>query len=229
MKRQTTRILAVVLALALWVLPASAQKQGRQMSMRADTTMQSGMMMMNNPLVHAAMMVHLLPSMQQKLNLSEDQVQRLRGMEETYQDRRQALVQQMQEHKQQMQRINEGEQPEPADVRSMLREGAENHADMMALAYETAADMRGVLTDAQRQQLEQTSHAEMHKHMMSNMTMMDMMQAMQGMRMMQCPMMSGMQRGGEMMQGMGMMHGNQQGMRGMQGMMPCMMMGDMMN
>lgn len=161
--------------------------------------------MMQSPMHRAGMTAFMLPALADTLDLSSDQVNHL-------QEHRSALLEQRQTHRRDLQKaqqdlqalFDEG-QPDPAAVRTHLHALADLHADQRAALYETAHAMRTVLTDAQRQQLDDMT-PQQHMHQM--MTRMSMHEAMQMMRAM---------HGACMMNGMGMMNrmGMMQEMGGM--------------
>lgn len=190
----TTFLIALVLAVTL---PASAQHEQhhpQQGSMQqADSTrgmmgvMQGSMMgmmqmhmqmmeqMMQNPLHRAAMLVHVLPTLQEPLNLSEDQVTRLEECAQQFKQQEQVHQNQVMRARQQLELLD-SEDAAPERVRSLLEEVATHDAQMQALAYETAAQMKRVLSDEQRTKLANMTPMHLHHHMMANMTMMEMMQ-----------------------------------------------------
>ncbi|QXD14324.1 hypothetical protein GQ464_012855 [Rhodocaloribacter litoris] len=221
-------MLGVTLMLFAPALPAIAQHQHQHgQAAQTDTTrgmmqggmmqngmMQNGMMqmmhqrmqqMMSNPLQRAALLVHLLPTLQEPLALTDAQVAELKQHAQAFQAKRQELMQQMKAAQEQLQKvISEGEAA-PDQVQARLEAIARHHARLQALAYETALQMKKVLTDEQRSKLAAISPMQWHRYMMENITMMQMMQMMHGGMMHGGMMQGGMMQGG-MMQG-GMMQG----------------------
>lgn len=210
-----TFLLAAFVLTAIMVLPVNAQQGTMQ---QADTTrgmmgmMHGGMMdmmpggmmqmhmqmmeqMMQDPLHHTAMLVHVLPTMQEPLALSGEQVTQLKQRAQQFVEQKQAHQKQMMTVGEQLQELLSSDDAAPDQVRSLLEEQAMHRARMQALAYETGMQMKDVLTAEQRTKLTGMSPMQLHHHMMANMTMMEMMQAMHG------PMLpSGMMKDGMMKQ-----------------------------
>lgn len=101
--RSLSPALPILFALTLmlaWTVPVNAQRQNQ----RADTTqgMMQGMMMqqhmqmmqqmMNDPMQRPAMLVHMLPTMQKPLALSDDQLARMKQHAQKFNEQMQALV-----------------------------------------------------------------------------------------------------------------------------------------
>jgi hypothetical protein len=205
LKAAMSFLFALVFMLA-WTVPVSAQHQHQRAdTQQADTTrgmmMRSGMMnmmqgdmmqgmmqqhmqmmdqMMKDPLHRSAMLVHMLPTMQEPLALSDDQVARMKQSAQQFGEQKEAHQKQMMQAKEQLQELLASEDAAPDRVRALLEESASYHAQMQALAYETASQMKGVLSAEQRTKLSEMKPMQMHHHMMANMTMMEMMQAMHG-------------------------------------------------
>lgn len=208
--KATLPFLVALMFMLAWTVPASAQHQHQGAdTQQADTTrgmmMQSGMMdmmqggmmqgdmmgmmrqhmqmmdqMMKDPLRRSAMLVHMLPTMQEPLALSDDQVARMQQSARQFGEQKEAHQKQMMQTKEQLQELLATGDAAPDRVRALLEETASHHAQMQALAYETASQMKGVLSAEQRTKLSEMKPMQMHHHMMANMTMMEMMQAMHG-------------------------------------------------
>jgi hypothetical protein len=192
-------ILAVLFTSSLLIAsPANAQQPQRgQMagpdSMRGPMTramMRPGMMamrsmhqrMMQNPLHRAEMMAFMLPALTDTLGLSDDQVVQINQLRSEVMTQRQEHQQQVMTYRQQLMDLFEGdEQPAPDSVRQHLLGMAELRATQRAAFYETAQQMREVLTPEQEQMLEGMTPQQQMRQMMSNMTMMEMMQMMRAM------------------------------------------------
>jgi hypothetical protein len=207
LKAAMSFLFALMFVLAATV-PASAQHQQPANTQQADTSrgmMQSGMMdmmqggmmegdmmgmmhqqmqkmeqMMKEPLTRSAMLVHMLPTMKEPLSLSDDQVARLKKSAQQFNMQKEAHQKQMKQTNEQLQKLLAVEDAAPDRVRALLEESATHHAQMQALAYEMASQMKGMLSAEQRTKLSEMTPMQMHHHMMSNMTMMQMMQAMHG-------------------------------------------------
>lgn len=200
--KATLPFLVALMFMLAWTVPASAQHQHQRAdTQQADTTrgmmMQSGMMqgdmmgmmrqhmqmmdqMMKDPLRRSAMLVHMLPTMQEPLALSDDQVARMQQSARQFGEQKEAHQKQMMQTKEQLQELLATGDAAPDRVRALLEETASHHAQMQALAYETASQMKGVLSAEQRTKLSEMKPMQMHHHMMANMTMMEMMHAMHG-------------------------------------------------
>lgn len=182
-------------------------------------TMHRGMMqmmqgmhqqMMQHPMHRFNMRAFMLPALADTLGLSEEQVSELQELKSEAMNQRQEHRQQMMADRKEFMGLFENGQPSPERVRQHVTEMAEKRANQQAAAYETAQQMRDVLTDKQRQILDGLTHQESMRQMMSNMPMMDMMQTMRFMHG------SGMMSGA-MMQHRGMMRqGGMKNMRGQQ-------------
>lgn len=196
--------LFVLLLMLAGALPAAAQheqhRHERAATQQDDTTrgmmemmpgsmMQDEMMgmmhqhmqqMMQDPLRRAAMLVHVLPTLQEPLALSEAQVTQLKQHVKQFEEQKAAHEQQMKQAKAQLETLLASGDAAPDQVRHRLEEAAAHHARMQALAYETATQMKGVLSAEQRTKLAEMKPMHLHHHMMTSMTMMEMMQAMHG-------------------------------------------------
>lgn len=233
--KRLTAVLSILLSFAfLTTLPANAQQPQRGMMMRPDSMMRGpmqgqmmggGMMqmmrgmhqqMMQNPMHRTSMMTFMLPALADTLGLSEEQTTQLNQLKSEAMAQRQEHQQQMNTHRQELMGLFDGdEQPATEAVREHVMAMAEMRANQQAALYETAQQMRNVLTDAQRQMLDGMTPQQMMHQMMSNMPMMEMMQMMRSMH-------GGMMGNGmmgrgmmPMMQNMPMRQGGmmQQGMR----------------
>lgn len=237
-----TRILAIMLMLA-WAMPSFAQQNSMQggMSMHAQSapmnndqmgagscTMQGAMMQpvmqqsimegaMHNSLAYSMMLVHMLPTMKEQLNLSDAQEHQFRQAEADYLARRQQVSSELQTTWQRVQNLTASEKPDVSALKKALHDAAAKRADLQVAGIETAVRMKAGLNTQQGEALASMSPIELHRYMMSNMTMTDMMNMMQGMygAMHADGMMGGMQgMDGAMMEGagnMGGMHGTAMG------------------
>ncbi|MEX0599923.1 MAG: Spy/CpxP family protein refolding chaperone [Rhodothermales bacterium] len=154
--------------------------------------------MMQQPMHRAMMLVHMLPTMQEPLNLNEAQVDRLKGLHENLMASHADLAERMKERRSELDDLLAQEEPDATRVASLLKSSAEAHAEMQASMFAISQQMKNVLSTEQQNALGEMEPADMHRHMMQNMSMMDMMQMMNKMH-------GGMMNGG-MMQG-GMMQG----------------------
>lgn len=186
--------------------------RGRMMG-RGMMQMMRGMhqQMMQNPMHRASMMTFTLPVLADTLGLSEEQMEQINQLKSEAMTQRKDQKQQMMTDRKELMGLFEGDaQPSGDKVRQHLTAMAETRAGQQAATYETAQQMRQVLTDEQRQTLDDLTPKQKMRQMMSRMPMMDMMQMMRSMRggmmgpgMMQGGMMQNMpmQKGGMMQQG----------------------------
>lgn len=209
-------IVSIVLSFTLLIaLPADAQRgqqpgpQDRPGMMAQMDSMPAPMMgmmqmmrarhqqMMQNPMHRASMMAFMLPALADTLGLSEEQTDQLQELKsEAMAQRREHRQQMMAERKEFMSGFEES-QPSSEAVRQHLTTMADSRVEQRATMYETAQQMREVLTEEQRETLEGLSPQQRMRQMMSRMPMMDMMKMMRSMR-------GGQMMGGGMM-GSGMM------------------------
>lgn len=185
-----------------WALPAGAQHQHERVdAQQANSTrrmtgalhgdMMPGMMqqhmqtmeqMMKDPLQRSAVLVHVLPAMQEPLALSDDQVNRLEQIAQRFGEQKHAGQEKMKQANDRLREILASGDAAPDEVRALLEVLASHHAQMQALAYETASTMKGLLSPDQQTDLAEMKPMQLHHHIMVNMTMMQMMQMMQAMR-----------------------------------------------
>ncbi len=145
---------------------------------------------MQDPLRRSTLIVYVLPTLQEPLALTDEQVNELKQLTQQFKKQTMAHQEQMKQATAQLKEILAPGDAAPERVREQLEETARHRARMQALAYETAVKMKGVLTAEQRAALAEMKPMQLHHHMMRNMTMMEMMQAMQP-GMMSCGMMQG--------------------------------------
>jgi septal ring factor EnvC (AmiA/AmiB activator) len=153
--------------------------------------------MMENPRMRSLMMVHLLPTLKDSLNLSGEQTARLREEKKQFKKERAALQEEQKEIKKRLEETIAEDQPDLDHVNELLADRADLEADQEFAIYETAARMKEVLSEAQREKLAALEPREMHRAMMANMSMMEMMQMMRTMHDGQM-MMDSMMQGGQM-------------------------------
>lgn len=233
MKRFTAVLSIILSALLLTALPAEAQHRphhGQQQGQnpqgtRGQSMMQGGMMpmmhrmhqqMMQNPMHRARMMTFMLPALADTLGLSEEQAAQINQFNSEAMSQHKAHQRQMMTHRKELMSRFEGDaQPSAEVVREHVMAMAEMRANQHVALYETAQQMREVLTDDQRQMLDNMTPQQHMHQMMSNMPMMEMMQMMRSMH--GSMMGNGMMGRGmmPMMQNMPMRQGGmmQQGMR----------------
>ena len=210
------RILLILLLAVAFTHTLAAQHRHGQSAQAADSSRMMGMMpggmmqmhmqmmqrMMNDPLRQSAMLVHLLPTLQEPIGLSTEQASRLEQTRDRFKEQSRNQGEQLQKARRQLQEAMQDDQARPEQVRSLLEEVAIHQARMQALGYEAAAEMKASLTPDQREQLSTMKPMQLHHHMMANLTMMEMMQVMHGGAMMGA---GGMMSGGMTMGQDGMM------------------------
>jgi Spy/CpxP family protein refolding chaperone len=197
-------------------MEAQGMMQGMQACMMMMQSMHSGMMngmpgarmmqdgemgdrmtsMMQQPMHRAAMLVHILPTMQEPLNLDEGQVDRLKSLHQNLMASHADFAERVRDAQSALNDLLAEEDPDASRVESLLKSAAETRAEMQASMIAASLKMKDVLSTEQRAILAEMKPADMHRHMMQNMSMMEMMQMMQMMQMM-----NGM-RGGMMTNGM---------------------------
>lgn len=198
---------------------------GPRMGMMRGGMMGQGMMqmmrgmhqrMMQNPMHRSSMMAFTLPALADTLGLSDQQVSQLEELRSNMTDQRQEHREQMRAQRTEFMSLFEGkERPSPDEVRQHLMDMAEMRALQQASVYETAEQMREVLTDEQRQTIASLTPQQRMRQMMAHMPMMDMMQMMRSMH--RGMMGQGMMLGG-MMKNMPMRPGGMMRQGGMQNM-----------
>ncbi len=174
--------------------------------------MQGGMMqemhskmigaVMNDPLKHSTLLIQVLPTMKETLDLSDEQVAGLERIAQDYTQRKAEESERVEKADQQIQDLLGTEAPDPAQLKTLLRSAATVRADIAAMGYEAAAAMKGELSDEQHETLADMTPMEIHHYMMTNLTMMEMMKAMHGDKM-------GKMHGGDKGDKMGKMHGGE--------------------
>ena len=198
--KYSMRLLLAIL-MAMWTLPLAAQQMGMHgagdkapMAMSQmggmNCPMHANMMqnmhgmmmdqMMNDPFVRSRMLIAVLPTMNEPLSLSDEQVAQLSKTATEFQARRNEMESQISEAEKQIQDLLASNDADPAQIRESLRMAAMHRADLQAAGLEAVIAMKGQLSADQREKLEGMPAMQVHHHMMSNLTMMEMMQAMHG-------------------------------------------------
>lgn len=154
--------------------------------------MQGGMMqmmqgmrsqMMQHPMHRSSMMTFMLPALADTLGLSEDQRSQLQQRKNDVLEQQRQLRQEMRnEHTKFRTLFEQGQQPSPDSVREHLMAMAKMQVSARAMMYETAQEMREVLTEEQRQRLDEMPADQQMRHVMATMPMAEMMQMMQAVR-----------------------------------------------
>lgn len=214
MKRFAIGGLTFLMLSLLTPTPASAQpgQHGRMASPDSVPGPRMGMMggmmqrmrgmhsrMMQNPMHRASMMAFVLPALADTLSLSETQAAQLKELRDELMTEHQDRQEQLRARRNEFMGLFEGgRQPASEAVRNHLRTMADLRVSHRAALYETAQEMRQVLSEEQRRTLDALTPQQQMRQMMANMPMMDMMRMMQMMR----PMSGGRMQGGMRHRGM---------------------------
>lgn len=161
--------LALILTTAFFLIGFTVEAQMGQMynkqSLQQQSMMQQGMMgdgmcpmcgqMMQQhmPMKKYVMMVNKLPSMQEQLALSDDQVNQMIDLQTAFKkqqiDHQAALTKKQMK----MQKLLDGNAP-AAEVKKQMQQCAETKIDMKVAAYETVGKMKALLTAEQKENLQ---------------------------------------------------------------------------
>ncbi len=121
---------------------------------------------------HTAMKALVLPALADTLGLSADQERRLEDARGSFLSEQAARKERLHSQKKALHELMRGEdRPEPAAVQERLTALAEKRAALKAAPYEVAMEMREVLTDEQRNWLDELSPRARHHEVMVHMTM----------------------------------------------------------
>jgi Spy/CpxP family protein refolding chaperone len=142
------------------------QKQG--MMMQKSGMMQDGMMqgMMDNgkcpmcgqmmnqdmPMKKYGMMVNKLPTMQQQLSLTDDQVNKLYDLQATFKKQQIDFQSELRKKQMKMKSLL-ADNASASQVEKQMKDCADTKISMKVAAYETAGKMKAVLTNDQKEQL----------------------------------------------------------------------------
>jgi hypothetical protein len=138
-----------------------------------------GMGIMAGPLHQVVMTSFLLPELQADLGLSPQQVTQLRQMKQEMLAKGKEISGQIAAKDKELDALLIPGTSKGEHVKKLLEQIAELRAQRLYLGYETAGQMKIALTEAQRAKLAAIKTGELHRAMMSRMTMSDMMQMMQ--------------------------------------------------
>jgi hypothetical protein len=164
--------------------------------------------------MHQAMMTpFVLPALQSELGLSAQQVTRLGQLKQEMLNKGKELSGQIASKRKELEGLLAVGTSKAELVKRLYEEIGSLHGQQQFTAYDTALKMKAELTDAQRSKLAGMKANELHRTMMSRMTMSDMMEMMpfMGSEGMMGEMMGGMMMGGRMMMREGMMHDGMMG------------------
>jgi len=113
----------------------------------------SGQMGQDKPMQKYGMMVNRLPNMQQQLSLKNDQVEKLLDLQTGF--KKQQLDYQAELRKKQMKlKTLLTDNTSASQVKNQMEACSETKINMKVAAYETAGKMKAVLTDEQKEQLQ---------------------------------------------------------------------------
>ena len=131
------------------------QKKGMMQGMMQDGTCpMCGMMMQQQmPMKKYMMLVNKLPSMQEQLSLTDDQVNQIIDLQTAFKkqqiDHRATLTKKQMK----MQKLLDNNAP-AADIKKQMQQCAESKIDIKVAAYETAGKMKALLTAEQKDNLQ---------------------------------------------------------------------------
>ena len=135
---------------------------------------------MDDPFLRSRLTVTLLPTMQEALALSPEQIDNLQLIKGRFNQEQSALTDQAQRLHDESLALANAEVHDRTEITQILRETAMVGADMKALALATSDEMLSTLAPEQRKRLAAMTPMQVHHHMMMNLSMMEMMRAMSG-------------------------------------------------
>ena len=124
---------------------SEGQMRGRGMMMPMH-----GNMMQNMPMHKHMMMIKMLPGMQDKLSLSNDQVNELIDMKATFEKEQADFKAEMSRQHMQLKNLMKDDAP-AEEVEAQLKKCADARVEMHLATYKTAQKMKEVLDDEQRE------------------------------------------------------------------------------
>ena len=133
---------------------------------------------MDDPFLRSRLTVTLLPTMQEALALSPEQIDNLQLIKGRFNQEQSALTDQAQRLHDESLALANAEVHDRTEITQILRETAMVGADMKALALATSDEMLSTLAPEQRKRLAAMTPMQVHHHMMMNLSMMEMMRAM---------------------------------------------------
>lgn len=111
-----------------------------------------GMMMQNMPMRKHMMMIKMLPNMQDKLSLTNDQVNELIDMKASFEKEQADFKAEMSRKHMKLNDLLKDEAP-AGEVESQLKQCADSRVEMHVAAYKTAQQMKEVLDEEQRKEV----------------------------------------------------------------------------
>ena len=115
--------------------------------------MHKGMMGQQMPMKKYMMAVNMLPNMQEKLSLTQDQTEKLIDMQAAFKKQQVDYQADLSKKRMKLQSMMKNE-ASASDIKSQMQSCSETKVNMKVAAYETAHQMKSVLTDEQREQLD---------------------------------------------------------------------------
>lgn len=141
--------------------------RGTASQMHSSTASTSG-----HPLRRATMQSLVLPALADTLGLSADQTRRLEELRTSLLSEQKTRREELHAQKKEAHQLfQETAMPDPEAVRTKMEAVATQRANVKAAPYETAAEMREVLTEEQQTRLSELSRQARHHEVMANMTM----------------------------------------------------------
>lgn len=130
-------------------------QQGMMQNMMSDgmCPMCAQMMQQNMPMKKYMMMVNKLPAMQEQLSLSDEQVNQMIDLQAIFKKQQVDYQAELTKKQMQMQKLLKNNAP-AADVKKQMKQCADTKVDVKAAAYETAGKMKALLTDEQKDKLQ---------------------------------------------------------------------------
>lgn len=148
------------------------QKQGMMMqkSEMMQGSMMQGMMGQQMPMKKYMMTVNMLPRMQSKLSLTQEQTEKLIDLQTAFKKKQVEFKGDMAKKRMELKNLLD-QNASGNKVRSQIEQCTNIHVNMMVAAYETANKMKSVLSDTQKEQLKNmmSSKGSMMKGDMKNM------------------------------------------------------------
>ena len=114
--------------------------------------MMQGMMGQQMPMKKYMMTVNMLPQMQSKLSLSQEQTEKLIDLQTAFKKKQVEFKGDMAKKRMELQNLLD-QNASVNEVRSQVEKCTNIHVNMMVAAYETANKMKSVLSDTQKEQL----------------------------------------------------------------------------
>ncbi|MFO8001592.1 MAG: Spy/CpxP family protein refolding chaperone [Marinilabilia sp.] len=114
--------------------------------------MMQNMMMQNMPMRKHMMMIKMLPNMQDKLSLTNDQVNELIDMKASFEKEQADFKAEMSRKHMKLNDLLKDEAP-AGEVESQLKQCADSRVEMHVAAYKTAQQMKEVLDEEQRKEV----------------------------------------------------------------------------